>query len=87
MEHIATLLGNEKLAMTTEKDPNVLALSKNDYTSGYFPLLPVTQSSSLKTLNSGKPIIEEEKVFCTETIPYLQFEELFQIQKVYFSVV
>lgn len=64
MEYITTLLGHEKPTTTTDKDPNVLALSKNDYTSGYFPLLPVTQSSNLKTLSSGKPTVEDEKVFC-----------------------
>ncbi len=65
VEYIITLLGNEKTApMTTttmaDKDPNVLALSKNDYSSGYFPLLPVTQSIGYG--KSGKSIIEDEKV-------------------------
>lgn len=64
-EHITTLLGNEKPAVTTDKDPNVLALSKNDYASGYFPLLPVTHTS--KTLNPGKSSVEEEKVLFVRT--------------------
>lgn len=65
VEHITTLLGNEKpgSTTTTDKDPNVLALSKNDYNSGYFPLLPVTHSSNLKTLPSAKPFGDDEKVF------------------------
>ncbi|XP_037038519.1 conserved oligomeric Golgi complex subunit 1 isoform X2 [Bradysia coprophila] len=64
-EHITTLLGNEKPAATTDKDPNVLALSRNDYASGYFPLLPVTQTSNVKTLNPGKSSVEEEKESAT----------------------
>lgn len=74
MEHVTTLLGNEKLTTTTtDKDPNVLALSKNDYNSGYFPLLPVTHSSDLKTLHSGKPSGDEEKVSCVYSCPLIRF--------------
>lgn len=64
MEYVTTLLGQQKPATTaTDKDPNVLALTNNNnYTSGWFPLLPIILSSNAKTLTIGKVPNDDEKV-------------------------
>jgi conserved oligomeric Golgi complex subunit 1 len=62
MEHLSSLLANQSMTSPHDKDPNVLTMSSNANSIGWFPLLPIITTKENAPAPAQETSKKEEKV-------------------------